>query len=256
MIDINKARIEFLRYTEKFDLENENIKRKQLHSLRVMDISGKIVESINLSNEEKDLAILIGLLHDIGRFEQFTQYGTFRDRESIDHGDFGVEILQKDNYIKKYIDNEEDINIIYKAIKNHNKYQIEKGLNKKQELFCNIIRDADKIDILYEATEIFYTPAQIKEINNSILTEEISSKIYSKKIINRNEFRKKGKLIDVFVILAFLFDINYKKSFEIIYEENYINKIFQRFNFKDEETRIKTKEVQEFLNKYIKEKIT
>ena len=41
MIDINKAKIEFLRNTEKFDLENENIKRKQSHSLRVMDISKK-----------------------------------------------------------------------------------------------------------------------------------------------------------------------------------------------------------------------
>ena len=38
MIDINKAKVEFLRYTEKFDLENENIKRKQLHSLRVIEI--------------------------------------------------------------------------------------------------------------------------------------------------------------------------------------------------------------------------
>lgn len=36
------------------------------------------------------------------------------------------------------------------AIKNHNKYKIEDGLTSKEEFFAKLIRDADKIDILYE----------------------------------------------------------------------------------------------------------
>ena len=37
--------------------------------------------------------MLIGLLHDIGRFEQVKVYDTFSDIDSIDHADYGVEIL-------------------------------------------------------------------------------------------------------------------------------------------------------------------
>ena len=119
MIDLEKAENEFIEYTKKFDLENKRLKGKQEHSLRVRDISKKIAENLQLDNKEIQLATLIGLLHDIARFEQYTQYGTFRDRESVDHGDLGVEILKKNDYIKKYIENEEDIHILYLAIKNH-----------------------------------------------------------------------------------------------------------------------------------------
>ena len=65
-IDIEKAKQEFIVYTEKYDLQNENIKRKQEHSLRVMQISEKLAKMLGLSKEEIQLATLIGLLHDIG----------------------------------------------------------------------------------------------------------------------------------------------------------------------------------------------
>lgn len=254
-MNIEKAKEKFIKYSKAFDIENDNLKRKQLHSLRVMDISNKIAEHLNLSNEEIQVATLIGLLHDIGRFEQFTRYGTFRDRESVDHGDLGVEILKKDSYIKEYIDNEKYIDTIHLAVKNHNKYIIEKGLTSKQGMFCKIIRDADKIDIFYEATAIFYTPEDIEEINQSIINDGIIQKIHKMKTINRNELNEKGKLARLFVMLAFAFDINYKASYEILYKENYINKILARFDFKNQDTKNKIMEVQEFLNQYIQKKI-
>ena len=37
--------------------------------------------------------------------------------------------------------------IIYKAINNHNKFEIERGLSERELLHCKIIRDADKLDI-------------------------------------------------------------------------------------------------------------
>ena len=84
-INLEKAKKEFIKYTENYDLENSRIKGKQTHSLRVMEISRQIAEGLKLSQEEIELATLIGLLHDIARFEQFTQYHTYRDMESFDH---------------------------------------------------------------------------------------------------------------------------------------------------------------------------
>ena len=71
MINIEKCKDEFLKYTERYDVSDEEIKRKQLHSLRVMQRSKIIAQSLKLSEEEIQVATLIGLLHDIGRFEQY-----------------------------------------------------------------------------------------------------------------------------------------------------------------------------------------
>ena len=90
-MDIEKVQKEFIKYTEKYDLSDVNIKRKQEHSIRVMRISKRIAEGMKLTQEEIDIATLIGLLHDIARFEQYTKYHTFKDAESIDHGDLGAE---------------------------------------------------------------------------------------------------------------------------------------------------------------------
>ena len=163
IVNLEKSKEEFLKYTENYDLENESIKRKQLHSLRVMRISKEIASGLNLNDDEKQIATLIGLLHDIARFEQYTQYKTFRDKDSIDHGDLGAKILEKD--IRKYIETDKYDEIIIKAVKNHNKYSIEEGLTEKELLFAKLIRDADKIDILYEAVEIFNLGTEI-EVEN------------------------------------------------------------------------------------------
>lgn len=39
------------------------------------------------------LAQKVGLLPDVARFEQYSQFGTFRDLLSLDHGDLGAEFL-------------------------------------------------------------------------------------------------------------------------------------------------------------------
>ena len=65
LIDINKAEKEFLKYTEDFNHEDNRITRKISHSLRVKEISRQIAEAELKTKEEKDLAELIGLLHDI-----------------------------------------------------------------------------------------------------------------------------------------------------------------------------------------------
>ena len=163
IVNLEKAKTEFLKYTENYDLTNENIRRKQGHSIRVMNISKQIAVELNLSDDQIQIAALIGLLHDIARFEQYTQYQTYNDNRSFDHGDYGVEILNKD--MRKYIKTDKYDKLIKIAIKNHNKFEIEEGLNEEESLFAKIIRDADKIDILYEAVSMFWNGEE-KDINN------------------------------------------------------------------------------------------
>lgn len=171
MINIKKAEEEFKNYSDKYIID-ERIQRKISHTFRVAKLCEEIAISIGMNLKEINLAKLIGLLHDIARFEQYTEYKTFDDYKSIDHGDFGVEILKENNYIRKYIENDNYDELILKAIKNHNKYAIDNNVDKKEKIFCQIIRDADKLDIMYQATYGTWKE-NIKEIEK----QSISSKV-------------------------------------------------------------------------------
>ncbi len=251
-INLEKAQEEFIKYTECYDLSDANLDRKQKHSLRVMQISNHIAKELKLSQEEIDIATLIGLLHDIARFEQYTKYKTFRDMDSIDHGDYGVEILEKD--IRKYIEPSQYDEIIKKAVKNHNKYSIEEGLSEKEELFAEIIRDADKIDILYESTEMFWKDRE-NLIEESTITEDVIEQFNKcTQIRNRKEKRPENSINEIVSVIAFIFDINFKESFRIIKEENYINKILNRYDIKDEYTKKEIEKIRTKANEFIEEK--
>ena len=249
-MNLEKAKDEFIRYSENYDLENERIEAKQKHSIRVMHISKQIAEKLNLSQEEIDLATLIGLLHDIARFEQYTIFGTYKDIESIDHGDLGAEILKND--IRKYIETNEYDEIIIKAVKNHNKFAIEEGLTEREYLHSQIIRDADKIDIFAQGIERFWKGKEA-EVEESILSEDIMQQIKN----HSQVIRKKGEtpIDNVISVIAFIFDLNFKSSFELIKEQDYINKILDRYNLKDERTRNEVEEIRKVANAYVEQRI-
>ena len=246
---MNIAKDEFIKYTENYDLKNENIERKQLHSLRVAEISKQIAQKLKLIEEEIKVATLIGLLHDIGRFEQYTRYGTYKDLKSIDHGDLGAEILKRE--IRKYIETSAYDEIIIKAVKNHNKFKIEDGLNSQEELFAKIIRDADKIDIFYESVEMFWKGKE-DEVENSKISEDVIEHI--KKLSQITKKTEESAIDNIIRIIAFIFDINFKESFEILKKEDYINKILNRYNLKDEYTKQKVEEIKKIANEYLTER--
>ena len=111
-------------YVMKFDMNERMIQYKYNHSYRVVHQAEEICRSLNLDTEERDLASTIALLHDIARFRQWTNYKTFSDADSFDHGDEGVKILFDEGEINNYIVKKDDLDVLKVAIKNHNKYKV------------------------------------------------------------------------------------------------------------------------------------
>ena len=257
MIDLEKCKKEFLKYTEKFDFEKEGIKRKQLHSLRVMEECKKVAKALKLNKEEIELAELIGLLHDIGRFEQYNRENEQCNEMLLDHANLGVEVLVKDDYIKKYIDDKYYIPIILKAIKNHNKLKIEDDLNEEELLYAKIIRDADKLDIFYEGVEIYWNTKKEKEnIENSKISSKIEEQLKNEKQVKKLGNERNDTVDSLLMLLSYIYDINFRETLEIIDKENYVNKILNRFDFKDEKTKEQIEELKEILLKFIKTSLT
>lgn len=249
-MNIENAKIEFTKFAKSYDLTFPKMKRKLEHSFRVMENARNIAKSLNLNNDEIEIATLIGLLHDIGHFEEIKEKDILKENTKIDHGDLGVEILQKDNYIRKYIVEDKYDNSIFKAIKNHNKFRIEDGLSTQELLFAKIIRDADKLDIFYEGAEMFWTDEKQKEeISESKITDEVIE-LFSKNVYwNRENIQTKVDSIIHFISL--IFDINLKYDFEVIKREDYINKILNKFDFKDITTAEQMRQIRKIANEYI-----
>lgn len=117
VIDRERVKQAFQEYTGRYDIHDEKIRLKVEHTYRVADISEQIAEKLGLSEEDIALAWLIGMLHDIGRFEQLRRFHTFVDSQSIDHSHFGVELLFQDGLLARFVDNSsENEELIKKAI--------------------------------------------------------------------------------------------------------------------------------------------
>ena len=229
-------------YVMSFDMNENMIAFKYNHSYRVLHQAEEICRSINTDTVERDLASFIALVHDIARFRQWIMYKTFDDSKSFDHGDEGAKILFDEKLINKFNVDKNDYDVIKHAVKNHNKYKIEDGLNDRELLHSKIIRDADKIDILYS----FSTNRLLElESDDSEISEEVKEEFFLHKPILRKYVKSKNDRI--IMLISMIFDLNYDYSKRRIKNENYSDKIFEHLKNKKI-----FKEFKDEMNKYLK----
>jgi putative nucleotidyltransferase with HDIG domain len=224
---MNNAKEKFNQYVLGYDHNNKNIVLKHSHSFRVAKYAKAIAESLKLNDKQIYLAELIGLLHDIGRFDQVEKHNTFNDLKTFDHGDYGAKLLFEDGLIKNYHLDESDYPIIQSAIINHNKYAIDTSLNEEQLLFSKMIRDADKIDIFYLT--------MIGELKFDIDNKDISPKVLEtfkleRTVKNIDVINKKDHII---ALIALIFDINFEYALNHI-KNNYLDKILINYGIDDD----------------------
>ncbi len=241
---LENVRKEFIKYVKTFDLKDQNIMNKFHHSFRVMEYSKEIANSLNLNEKDIELAEVIGLLHDISRFKQWTIYKTYNDNLSFDHGDESVNILKENNFIEKFNIDKKYHDIIYKALKNHNKYQIEDGLNDKELIFSKIIRDADKIDIIKEQGN------KLDEVYDKI-DDLLIKDFYLKK--QTNNLYVKNERDHIIRMISFVYDFNFKYTFNLILKEKVIeNKFNLLINYSNNQEEIE--DMEKFIIDYMKER--
>ena len=256
MIEILKAKEVFKQYISNYDTKNGRINLKIIHTYHVAENSKMIAKNIGLNQEEQDLAELIGLLHDIGRFEQVRLYNSFNDKETVDHASKGLEILYADKLIRKYIKDDKYDAIIYKSIGNHNKLHIEKGLTEQELLHTKIIRDADNIDIyrgLLEQKIEDFGKFGTEDISKEVLTPYFYESFKEERLL---EYDKAKNDMDIMVaIIAHIYALEFDESLKIIKENDYINKFVKKLNCQDKYTKEKMNEIAKMSNEYIDEKL-
>ncbi len=259
MIDILKAKIEFKKFLDKYEDKSDlSFKLKVVHTYHVAENAKEIAENLNLSKEDIELAELIGLLHDIGRFEELK---ITKELNSVkfDHARHGSTMLFEKGMIRNFIENSQYDEIIRKSIENHSKLAIEEGLNERELLHSKIIRDADKLDNYRVKKEEKIEAIFPKRVNKKEDMEEciLSDKVYET-VLNREcvNIHDRVTPLDFWVcILAFTFDLNFDVTYNMVKENNYINILIDRFDYKDKETRNRMESIRNIVNKFIEDKI-
>ena len=279
----------FAGYVHYYDRSDGKIKLKIDHTYRVAVLCEKIADSVGLTGEDKDVAWLLGMLHDIGRFEQIRCFGTFNDGMSVDHAELGADILfdpdRKDKVcvtsaqgtvyaIKNPMCEPVNVTVVKKAsriinkfaegyvekngsdllelaIRQHNKFRIADGLSKREEMFCNILRDADKIDILKVNVDVpletIYN-STTEEIRNSVITDEVLECFYAKQTVLRS--LKKSVVDNIVGHISLIFELVYPVSLKIVKEQGYVYKMLD-FKSDRPDTVEKFAGMRKFVDKFL-----
>lgn len=251
-------------YTKKYNMDDPKIRLKTEHTFRVASLCERIARSISLSAYDTEIAWLCGMLHDIGRFEQVRRYGTFLDAESVNHAEFGADLLFKEGLLKEFLpekgealtgtfderkENKTELEHVELALRMHNRYRIPEGLTEREKVFCNILRDADKIDILKvhvesNVEEIYNTSAE--ELRKAEVAEEVFETFKKRKTILRSIRTTPADYIVGHA--ALVFELEYEESRRIVSEQGYLWKLL---DFQSENPR--TRKIFEEMKQIMKE---
>lgn len=203
--------MKFLKFiSNNYDLNDEKIKHKLKHTFHVVTNAKYLCDEMNIDSNNKEIALLIALLHDMGRFDQ----AKVEDINNYDHATLGVKLLFGNNLIREFAKEDQYDDIIKIAIFNHSKYIVDfSDMDEIQELHSKIIRDADKIDSFRAKYEDdIYTMSNItsKEIEESLISNNILNDFMNEKTILSKD--QKHLLIYGFLILLLYMDYILKKA--------------------------------------------
>ena len=259
MIDIEKARLVFKDFINKYDNQEDfGFNLKVVHTYFVSKNAKELANKLKLSEEDVALAELIGLLHDIGRFEEIKVMNGF-DSIKFNHATYASKMLFEDNLIRYFIDDNKYDYIIKNAIENHNKLKIDNNLDDRSLLHARIIRDADKLDNYRvkkdeRIEEIFANRVNsMEELEESKISKKVYETVLLKKCVDIHD---RLYPLDYWIcVLAFTFDLYFKETLQIVKDNNYINILIDRFDYKNNDSKNKMEEIRKILNNYIELKL-
>lgn len=250
-IDRRKAEETFRDYVSRYNGEEDKVRLKIEHTFRVAGLCEQIAKSLELEKEEQDLAWFTGLLHDVGRFEQLKNFGTFIDADSIDHAEYGAQILFEQGKIRAYTEDSSEDTLLWNAVRYHSAYRIPDMPDKRTEMFCHILRDADKIDIL--KVNVDFPPEEIynvssEELRSGTVSEAVMEAFYEEHAVLRS---LKRTAVDYLVgHISLVFELQFPESRQIVKRQGYLPKLMD-FESQNPVTREQFGRIREYMKGYM-----
>ena len=235
----------------------EMIEEKSRHSYQVLGAGNMILKNEEVYKKENhlevDLMKATVLLHDLGRFYEAVCF-------KVDHGVYGAELLKDDEQFGRA-----KVNL---AIKHHGHlieelYEDEEYLrldeNEKNEVkkYIFLVRDADKLANFYllarefeDMENLFFTPE--RRVNDKTPSKKVWDCFMGHTSVDKRDVKSLSE--QALMIMACVYDINYKSSFEFLIKMGILEKLMNLFAkfWNEEDVEIYKKELFGFVNERIK----
>ena len=123
----------------------EPMRIKTAHTLGVLGNAKTIAAEERFFPPLARACLLAAVYHDVARYEQYRLWNTFRDRDSMSHGELGailvgtLGVLEREPQLAR---------AVTEAVRLHNAYALPEELPADVRIVTQTVRDADKLDIM------------------------------------------------------------------------------------------------------------
>jgi len=214
-------------YTNDHDY-NLALNVKEGHTMRVCENTVMIGKKLGMSKHDLTIAETTALLHDLGRFKQYKEYGTFSDINSKNHAKLGLREIAAHKLLSVCSKTEKEL--IIKAVNYHNTSKLPSDENERTLHFIRLIRDADKLDIWKVFLKYFHEKNNHR--NNAILLDLPDTPEYSDKFIEALRSQRIAPMKDMktlndfkLLLIGWVYDLNFEPSFQVATNRNVIERI-------------------------------
>lgn len=215
------------RYTSDDTQIQMNLDLKRKHCWRVAGEGKRLSRALQLPPAEQRAVTVMGLLHDVGRFEQYTRFGTFVDQFSVNHAECSADEIATAGILDNLATDSRDI--LLQAIRWHNRPHLPDDVDGELLFYTRLLRDADKLDIwrvvlnYYENQNGRYnkaisldlpdTPGCTPRVINSLLKHRYVDYRWCR---NANDFKVKQ--------MCWVYDLNVRPSLEQVVRRNIVER--------------------------------
>lgn len=237
---LKECRLEFEEFFQSLIIDlaehQQRIEDVRAHSIRVATHIQLISKTVLPGEDEIRLAEVIALLHDLGRASLIARGTASPMNIQRDHAVLSAQLIQKMDFYQKIPADMQAI--LLKSVESHNKLKLPKLDTEQQNIYSRLLRDADKLDIF----EYSYRYIKEKSGMQPIMTFDlINSPEVSEKIIKAIMSGKTAAVEDMktmndykLLLISMAFDLNYKFTFRVISEKQYIQKIYETLPKRDQ----------------------
>jgi len=198
------------------------------HSYRVCGEAGRIAIAMGYDTDHVTRARVLGLFHDVGRFQQYRDFGTFYDALSVDHGELGWKTVGESGILGSLDDVAREA--ILDGIRFHNRKGIPADVRPSSLGMVRLVRDADKLDV-FEIVQRYLEEGRIRDLLPRIReADEISGGVLdSLSETGRASYSQVRSVADFLLVqLSWVFDLNYPPAFRSILDRAVIERIGKR----------------------------
>lgn len=207
----------FYRMAKNYDLNDPNIMRRFVHGLSAAENCFAIASALYFNREEREFMYACGLLHDVGRLEQWRLFASFSDSKGRHHELLGAEFLA--NYwIGEFFPHKKDQALALKLVAMH--ADTYTGKNPDILRFLPVLQNGDNY------ANLQYTASGLQRlwVQKDGVTPEVLMRFHNRE--NLHGIKISTKLDRILQFLSRAYFIDYAMLQKDLLGRKYINCIY------------------------------